>query len=87
MSVPYEIIKLLVKQKGNKMSANKYTIEGLLIGRSYRSASLEGIITDADEHDAWYGTGYQAYRVKVRPTIGLDTYRVVAVATSQEACD
>lgn len=62
------------------MSANKYSIEGLLIGRSYRSSSLEGIITDADKHDAWYGRGVQAYRVKVRPTNGLsDTYRVVAV--------
>lgn len=62
------------------MSANIYTIEDLLIGKAYRSASLEGIIQDAEKHDAWYGRNAQAYRVRVRPTHGLnDTYRVVAV--------
>ena len=62
------------------MSANKYTIEGLLIGKAYRSSSLEGIIQDAEKHDAWYGRGVQAYLVRVRPTNALsDAYRVVAV--------
>ena len=63
------------------MSANKYSIETLLIGKAYRSASLEGIIQDAEKHDAWYGSDSQAYLVRVRPTHGLsDTYRVIAVA-------
>ena len=66
------------------MSANKYSVENLLIGKAYRSASLEGIIQDAEKHDAWYGRDVQAYRVRVRPTHGLsDTYRVVAIACDQ----
>ena len=63
--------------------SNLYSIESLLIGKAYRSASLEGIITDAEKHDAWYGSDNQAYRVRVRPTHGLsDTYRVVAVSVA-----
>ena len=62
------------------MSANIYTPESLLIGKAYRSKSLEGIIQDAEKHDAWYGRGVQAYLVRVRPSNSLsDTYRVVAV--------
>jgi demethoxyubiquinone hydroxylase (CLK1/Coq7/Cat5 family) len=65
------------------MSANIYTPESLLIGKAYRSKSLEGIIQDAEKHDAWYGRGVQAYLVRVRPSafspLIKDTYRVVAV--------
>jgi hypothetical protein len=62
------------------MSANKYSVESLLIGKAYRSASVEGIIQDAEPHSAWYDNA-NAYRVRIRPTHGLsDTYRVVAVA-------
>ena len=72
------------------MSALTYTIDSLLVGKSYRSKSrgIEGVITEAQPHDAWYGNEYQAYRVLVRPTYTgeskslnrwKDFYAVVAV--------
>lgn len=62
------------------MSANLYNIESLLIGKAYRSRTLEGIIQDAEKHDAYYDNA-TAYLVRIRPTNGLsDKYRVVAVA-------
>ena len=38
------------------MSALTYTIDNLLVGKYYRSKSrnVEGIIQDAESHDAWY---------------------------------
>jgi hypothetical protein len=72
------------------MSALTYTIDSLLVGKSYRSNSrhLEGVIKEATPHDAWYGNEYQAYRILVRPTYTVgntslnrwkDFYAVVAV--------
>jgi hypothetical protein len=61
------------------MSANLYTIQDLLIGKAYRSRTLEGIIQDAEPSDVFYKDA-EAYLVRVRPTNTLsDTYRVVAV--------
>lgn len=62
------------------MSANVYTTESLLIGKAYRSRSLEGIIQDAEKRsDVWY-EGADAYLVRVRPTHGFsDKYRTIAV--------
>jgi hypothetical protein len=70
------------------MSALTYTIDNLLVGKYYRSRSrkIEGIIQEAETHDAWYGSEYQAYRVRVRPQFGdnpkswgKDFYAIVAV--------
>ena len=72
------------------MSALTYTIDSLLVGKTYRSRSrgIEGVIKEAEMHDAWYGNEYQAYRILVKPTYtGLskslnrwnDFYAVVAV--------
>ena len=64
------------------MSANLYNVQSLLIGKAYRSRTLEGVIVDAEKHPkaVWYDNA-EAYRVRIRPTHGLsDTYRVVAVA-------
>lgn len=59
--------------------ANLYTIEDLLIGKAYRSRSLEGIINGAEKSDVYY-LNAEAYLVRVRPTNGLnDTYRTIAV--------
>jgi len=64
------------------MSANLYTIESLLIGKAYRSRSVEGIIQDAEKSDVYYANA-EAYRVRIRPTHGLsDTYRIVAVSVA-----
>ena len=59
---------------------NLYSIESLLVGKAYRSASLEGIIQDAEPYTKAYYANADAYLVRVRPTNGLsDVYRVVAV--------
>lgn len=52
------------------MSALTYTIDSLLVGKTYRSRSrgIEGVIQEAEMHDAWYGNEYQAYRILVKPT-------------------
>lgn len=64
------------------MSANLYTIESLLVGKSYRSKTLEGIIQDAEKSDVFYADA-EAYRVRIRPTNRLsDTYRIVAVSVA-----
>jgi hypothetical protein len=63
------------------MSANLYTIENLLIGKAYRSRSLEGIIQDAEKRSDLFYKDAEAYLVRVRPTHGFkDEYRIVAVA-------
>ena len=65
------------------MSANLYNVQSLLVGKAYRSRTLEGIIQDAEPSDVFYDNA-NAYLVRVRPTNGLtDTYRVVAVACDQ----
>lgn len=65
------------------MSANLYTIEDLLIGKTYRSASTEGVIMDAIKHPSavWYDNA-EAYLVRVRPNGRQDTYRSIAVRVS-----
>ena len=65
------------------MSTNLYSVESLLIGKAYRSRTLEGIIQDAEKSDVFYDSA-DAYRVRVRPTHGLkDTYRIVAVKVGE----
>jgi hypothetical protein len=72
--------------------ANTYSIENLLEGSYYRSRSFarkgkEGIIQYAEKSDTWFGSDYQAYVVKVRPTFertnpatwGSDFYATIAV--------
>ena len=63
--------------------ANLYTIENLLIGKIYRSRSVQGEIVDAekDERCIHYADA-EAYRVRVRSEGGLYTYRTVAVKVS-----
>ena len=63
------------------MSANNYSIESLLIGKPYRSRSVEGEIVDAEKHPACvHYADADAYLVRVRSEGGLYTYRTVAVA-------
>jgi hypothetical protein len=66
------------------MSANVYTIESLLVGKTYRSKSLTGEIIDAEKcNDVWYAD-CDTYKVQVRPHYSAplnlkDTYRYLAV--------
>jgi len=62
------------------MSANLYRVEDLLVGKIYRSRSVEGEILDAEKSDVFYQDA-ESYLVRIRPKYGIkDTYRVVAVA-------
>lgn len=66
------------------MSANIYTIENLLVGTSYRSASLIGEIISAEPHPkaVWYD-GCDSYLVEIKPKYGSKiTYRTIAVKVS-----
>jgi len=61
--------------------ANLYNIESLLVGKTYRSRSVEGEIISAEKHpkSVWY-EGADAYLVGIRKLGGGYTYRSVAVA-------
>ena len=63
------------------MSANLYNIESLLIGKTYRSRSVEGEIISAEKHPkaVWYQDA-EAYLVEIRKKGGGYTYRSVAVS-------
>lgn len=63
------------------MSANLYNIESLLIGKTYRSRSVEGEIVSAEKHPkaVWYQDA-EAYLVEIRKNSGGYTYRTVAVS-------
>jgi hypothetical protein len=64
------------------MSANVYTIENLLVGKTYRSKTLTGEIVSAEKHPAcvWYENA-EAYLVEVRNQNGGYAYRTLAVST------
>ena len=65
------------------MSANVYSIENLLVGKTYKSRTLTGEIISAEKSDVWY-QDCESYLVGVRPhypsVFNLkDTYRILAV--------
>lgn len=63
------------------MSANLYSIESLLVGKTYKSKTLTGEIISAEKHPqaVWYADA-EAYLVEVRKPSGGYTYRSVAVS-------
>jgi hypothetical protein len=69
------------------MSANVYTVESLLVGKTYHSKTLKGEIISAElDNSVWY-SDCDTYLVQVRPhypsVFNLkDTYRYLAVKTS-----
>ena len=63
------------------MSANVYSVQDLLVGFKYRSATLRGEIISAEKHPqaVWYD-GCDAYLVAIQPEVGIRTqYRTIAV--------
>ena len=65
------------------MSANKYSVESLLIGKAYVSRSIQGIIEDAEPRPNVYYADADAYAVRVRPTNGKhDEWRTLAVSVA-----
>lgn len=66
------------------MSANVYSIESLLVGKSYRSRSVQGEIISAEKNDSVWYQGCETYFVQVRPYNSIkDTYRYLAVKASE----
>lgn len=68
------------------MSANVYSIESLLVGKYYRSRSVEGEITHAekDNRAVWYGENCESYLVEIRPNHGFNkVWRTLAVVVSE----
>ena len=60
--------------------ANLYTIESLLIGKTYKSKSLTGEIVsvEKDNRAVWYGDNTESYLVEVN-SIYRNKWRTVAV--------
>ena len=62
--------------------ANLYTIEDLLIGKSYSSKSLtDGTIVSAEKSKGalWYGDNTEAYFVEIDTGRINNTFRTIAV--------
>jgi hypothetical protein len=64
--------------------ANLYTIESLLIGKTYRSKSLTGEIVSAekDNRSVWYGDNTESYLVEVN-SIYRNKWRTIAVKVGE----
>lgn len=61
--------------------ANLYSVENLLVGKTYRSKTLTGEIISAEKHPQpiWY-EGAEAYLVEVKVPYSIKSaYRTVAV--------
>jgi hypothetical protein len=62
------------------MSANVYSVESLLIGKTYNSRTLTGEIIDAEKTDKVWYADCDTYRVQVRSRNSFkDNYRYLAV--------
>jgi hypothetical protein len=66
------------------MSANVYSIESLLVGKTYNSKTLTGEIVSAEKHPhaVWY-QDCESYLVEIRKPLGGYTYRTIAVKVSE----
>jgi hypothetical protein len=71
------------KERGCHMATKLYTIENLLVGKTYRSTNrhFEGTITHAEKREGiWYGENTEAYVVQIdTPSYLSDRYATVAV--------
>ena len=66
------------------MSANVYSIESLLVGKTYHSKTLKGEIISAEKNnDVWYANA-DTYKVEISPlSFAKNTYRYLAVKTGE----
>jgi hypothetical protein len=62
--------------------ANLYTIQDLLIGKSYNSKTLRGEIISADKSDIWYENA-ESYLVQIKSDTGKYTYRTISVKVGE----
>ena len=68
------------------MSANVYTIENLLVGKTYRSRSrhFEGEIVSATPRPAiWYGENTEAYLIEVNAKGLRNKFATIAVKVGE----
>jgi len=66
--------------------ANLYTIEALLIGKTYNSKTLRGEIISAEKHPKaiWYGENTEAYLVEIYSAHTLrNKFRTIAVKVGE----
>lgn len=66
--------------------ANLYSVESLLVGKTYKSRTLTGEIISAEKHPKgiWYGEGTEAYLVEVRnPNSLFNSFRSIAVKVGE----
>ena len=62
------------------MSANVYSVRNLLIGKTYRSATLTGEIIDAEKTSAVWYADCETYLAEIKSANKFGTtYRYVAV--------
>jgi hypothetical protein len=64
------------------MATKLYTIEGLLIGKTYRSTSrhFEGEIVSAEKRDGvWYGENTDAYLIEINTRTLRNKFATIAV--------
>jgi hypothetical protein len=72
--------------KGQLMSAKLYTIESLLIGKTYRSNSrhFEGEIVSAEKRDGvWYGENTEAYLIEINTRNLRNKFATIAVKVGE----
>jgi hypothetical protein len=66
--------------------ANLYTIENLLVGKTYNSKTLSGEIVSAEKSNQpiWYGENTEAYLVEIfSPHTLRNKYRTIAVKVGE----
>jgi hypothetical protein len=65
--------------------ANLYTIEALLIGKTYNSKTLRGEIISAEKHPKaiWYGENTEAYLVEINSGTFRNKFRTIAVKVGE----
>jgi hypothetical protein len=87
MSDPHDRIELSTKKKEVAPMATKlYTIENLLVGKTYRSRSrhFEGEIVSATPRPAiWYGDNTEAYLIEVNAKGLRNKFATIAVKVGE----
>jgi hypothetical protein len=65
--------------------ANLYTIENLLVGKTYNSKTLRGEIISAEKHPKglWYGDNTEAYLVEINAGTFRNKFRTIAVKVGE----
>jgi len=74
------------KERGCQMATKLYTIENLLVGKTYRSRSrhFEGEIVSATPRPAiWYGENTEAYVVEVYDRTLRNKFATVAIRVGE----